>query len=399
MEEANKCSKGVNMKFIHAADVHLGNTFTGLSKQMPANLKKLVEESTIMAFQNMIRNAIEEQIDFILLPGDFYNVTKSGPAIQNIVTESFSLLKKNQIGVFLSFGNHDFEVDKQKHLPWPDNVQIFEQNVETKEIILNSGEKIAITGFSYQTPRQNNSVIDKFPKKRLNVDYHIGMYHGSIGNSGEPYAAFKIRDMLDKNYDYWALGHIHARQTLNEVPFIGYSGDLQGLNRKEVGEKGYYLVSPDKSQNLVPHFCKTSIILWQTLSINSLNDESAITEKIKSIKYDNKPVFMTILVDEVHNSVIKERIENGITLETLRKCTPEYIWIVKIIVKNTPLLVNHIDEKYWNQALENVMSEFNINDYLSEQVPITIREFFMTESGQQNLRESMQQLLSHHKEE
>ena len=57
----------------------------------------------------------------------------------------------------------------------------------------------------------------------------IGLYHGALGEDGQgDYAPFTLSDMQVKHYDYWALGHIHVRQTLQDKPFIGYSGSIQG---------------------------------------------------------------------------------------------------------------------------------------------------------------------------
>src|SRR5699024_2062609 len=46
----------------------------------------------------------------------------------------------------------------------------------------------------------------------------------------------------DKDYDYWALGHIHKRQELHESPPVIYPGNIQGRHRNELGTKGCYLV-------------------------------------------------------------------------------------------------------------------------------------------------------------
>src|SRR5699024_1227582 len=49
--------------------------------------------------------------------------------------------------------------------------------------------------------------------------------------------------LTEKNYDYWALGHIHKRTVLQETPPIIYPGNVQGRHRKELGEKGCVLVT------------------------------------------------------------------------------------------------------------------------------------------------------------
>lgn len=41
------------------------------------------------------------------------------------------------------------------------------------------------------------------------------------------YAPFTTAEIKDLNYNYFALGHIHLRQTLSEDPLIVYSGNLR----------------------------------------------------------------------------------------------------------------------------------------------------------------------------
>ena len=52
-----------------------------------------------------------------------------------------------------------------------------------------------------------------------------------------------LTDLAEAAMDYWALGHIHKSQVLSEEPLVVYSGNPQGLHRKEIGPQGCYLVS------------------------------------------------------------------------------------------------------------------------------------------------------------
>lgn len=386
------------MKFIHAADIHLGNPFIGLDQTLPAHLKKVVQESTLTAFIALINAAISEKVDFLIIAGDLYNATKTSPKIQEVVHHEFFRLDEVDIPVYLSFGNHDFEADKQNHLPWTTNVHIFNQNVETQYLTLTSGEKIALTGFSYQTQRQTKKVIDEFPIKNQEVDYHIGVYHGAVGNNGDPYAPFNVTDMNMKNYDYWALGHIHNRQVLNTVPFIGYSGDLQGLNRKETGEKGYYLVN-SVNHVLVPDFHDVSIIVWQNISLSDVNDERDLMAQIMRFE-TKKTTFLSVNLSSEINEALYQRIANGITLDKIREQLPPNLWIVRLTVSPdgaTILAEDNIDQRYWQEALEQVFSDFNVSDYLSNQAPLFVREYFTSDEGKQLLRENMQRLIQDRK--
>lgn len=384
------------MKFIHAGDIHLGNPFIGLDAQLPDNLKQLVQQSTHQAFMKMINDALTEKVDLLLLPGDFYSASESSPRLQELVQSAFLKLNQAGIQVFLSLGNHDFEANTSQHLPWPENVYIFDQHVETTYHTTASGEKIAVTGFSYQSQRQMTPVIDEFPTRDLGVDYHLGMYHGAVGVTGEPYAPFKVTDMLEKGYDYWALGHIHVRQTLNTRPFIGYSGSIQGLNRKEVGPKGYYIV--DAANQLRPIFREAETILWDKLQLESVKNEDDLQEMINHYRTGTqKNTFLSVELLNVQDQVLRARIDSGIVLEKIREHLPEQVWLVRLTIRDTELRAfpkDTIDQAYWLRALEDILTEFRVDDYLSDQVPLVLREYFMTHEGKELLKQKMVQQLN-----
>lgn len=384
------------MKFIHAGDIHLGNPFIGLDAQLPDNLKQLVQQSTHQAFMKMINDALTEKVDLLLLPGDFYSTSESSPRLQELVQSAFLKLNQAGIQVFLSLGNHDFEANTSQHLPWPENVYIFDQHVETTYHTTASGEKIAVTGFSYQSQRQMTPVIDEFPTRDQAVDYHLGMYHGAVGVTGEPYAPFKVTDMLEKGYDYWALGHIHVRQTLNTRPFIGYSGSIQGLNRKEVGPKGYYIV--DAANQLRPIFREAETILWDKLQLESVKNEDDLQEMINHYRTGTqKNTFLSVELLNVQDQVLRARIDSGIVLEKIREHLPEQVWVVHLTIRDTELRAfpkDTIDQAYWLRALEDILTEFRVDDYLSDQVPLVLREYFMTHEGKELLKQKMVQQLN-----
>lgn len=382
------------MKFIHAADSHLGNPFKGLDRELPAALKQLVQASTMHAFEKMITQALTAQVDFLVIAGDLYSATENSPKVQVFVHQQFERLNQANIPVYLSFGNHDFEADQHAHLPWPANVHVFSQDVATQRFTLTSGERVALTGFSYQTPRQMQPVLTDFPVKSTTDDYHIGLYHGALGKAGDPYAPFTVQGLLTKRYDYWALGHIHVRQTLHEQPFIGYSGNLQGLNRKETGEKGYYLVTATQGK-LVPVFQPSTVIRWEELVFtDSLNEDELLAQLAE--RDDQTPVFLTIQFTGQLDPAVIERLTSGVMLAKIRANLPANQWVVKLERRQaatTMLAADQIDQQFWHDALAQVLDDFDMGAHLPAQVPNVVREYYLSAAGKQALRDKMQQLL------
>ena len=70
------------------------------------------------------------------------------------------------------------------------------------------------------------------------------MLHGTYSKSNikQRYTEFMLEDLNHKLYHYWALGHIHQRQELSDMPPIHYSGNIQGRHFGELGTKGCLLV-------------------------------------------------------------------------------------------------------------------------------------------------------------
>ena len=62
------------MKFIHAADIHLDSPLTGLSAYSDAPVEML-RNATREAFTNLVTEAIEQEVDFMVIAGDLYDGT------------------------------------------------------------------------------------------------------------------------------------------------------------------------------------------------------------------------------------------------------------------------------------------------------------------------------------
>jgi DNA repair exonuclease SbcCD nuclease subunit len=74
--------------------------------------------------------------------------------------------------------------------------------------------------------------------------FNIGLLHTSAeGRRGHvDYAPTSRRTLRRHGYDYWALGHVHAREVIAKEPWIVFPGNLQGRNPRETGAKGATLV-------------------------------------------------------------------------------------------------------------------------------------------------------------
>jgi DNA repair exonuclease SbcCD nuclease subunit len=74
---------------------------------------------------------------------------------------------------------------------------------------------------------------------------NVGLVHTSAeGRAGhDPYAPCTLGQLYDLGYDYWALGHVHAREVHARGAFVVFPGNLQGRSPREPGPKGATVVT------------------------------------------------------------------------------------------------------------------------------------------------------------
>ena len=256
------------IRFIHCADIHLGSPFTGL-QQKNSTIASQAIEATKKAFLTLIETAIEYHVDFVLISGDIFDSGQQHIQEKIFLKEQFQRLAQEGIYTCLIHGNHDYGRFTEE---WNSNwVRVFHEEVSTEILKISSGESVAISGFSYETRWITESMALQFPVRNALVDYHIGMYHGQTcitSDSSGAYAPFKVGDLEKLHYDYWALGHIHKAMDLDSDGRIAYSGTIQGRSFKEVGEKGFYLVTLDKTLSMDRKFVTCNSVEWMTMAFD-----------------------------------------------------------------------------------------------------------------------------------
>jgi exonuclease SbcD len=256
-----------SLRFIHCADLHLDRPFEGL-QEVPAALFERIRESTFRSFKRIIDAAIEHQVDCMVIAGDLYDGERRSLRAQVRFRDEIERLGSRGIQVYVIHGNHDHLGGDWVRLDWPDHVHFFGSEVEALPFEKN-GETLAhLYGFSYP----ERAVVEDMSKHYVKKDgapFHIGILHGYHGASGEHdrYAPFSISEFVGKDFDYWALGHIHKKQLLHEDPPVLYPGNIQGLSKKESGEKGCFLVKLDDDTTDLS-FIPTADVEWKMIELD-----------------------------------------------------------------------------------------------------------------------------------
>jgi DNA repair exonuclease SbcCD nuclease subunit len=229
---------GCDFSFIHAADLHLGSRLKHLSDTDP-ELRTRIYESIFESFSRIVDAGIR-QSDFMVISGDLYDEAFMTPR-----TKHRFCLEAERYGkpVFIVRGNHDFGDSWEDTIPYPKNVILLPAEPRTMRMSIR-GRNVDVTGASYTEWHTTENLAKKL---RGSPDaYTVAVLHCSlkeIADSGD-YAPCSVNDLMGRNIDYWALGHIHKRTVVREQkPAVVYPGNIQGRHTGESGEKGCYLVS------------------------------------------------------------------------------------------------------------------------------------------------------------
>ena len=276
------------MKFMHLADAHLDSPFQGLSF-LPSNEFKNIKQSTQKSFTKAIDTALDRNVDLVLIAGDTFDSAHPSPQSQLFFSREIQRLTDKKIQVVMILGNHDYLNPDEMLLPQTPYFKLLGSNEEVEEFESKTKEDFPYTvvGFSYQHNHIETDKISEFPKKGDN--FTIGLMHAgtkTTTNYQNVYAPFTTAEIKDLNYNYFALGHIHLRQTLSKDPLIVYSGNLQGRHINEQGSKGVYIGIVDETTKKVSlDFIETAPIIWQmvTLTLDQEISQNDLTRQIVEV--------------------------------------------------------------------------------------------------------------------
>ncbi|EAU40482.1 Putative exonuclease [Fulvimarina pelagi HTCC2506] len=227
--------------FIHAADLHLGSPFQSLAVKDAAIAARFAQ-ATRGAFTKLVNQAIDRQVDFLVIAGDVYDGEWKDNSVGLFFNREVARLAKANIQVVFLRGNHDAESVVTKSVPLPDSVQQFPTNKAATIRFDHLDVALHGQGFAERAAQENLALAYPAPIAGL---FNIGVLHTSL--TGRPphdvYAPCSAEDLRNRGYDYWALGHVHEFEIVSEDPHIVFPGNLQGRSIRETGAKGAVLVS------------------------------------------------------------------------------------------------------------------------------------------------------------
>lgn len=267
-------------KFVHCADLHLDSPLRGLSQRDDAPVEA-IRSATRRALENLVDLSLQEQARFVVISGDVYDGDWQDYNTGLFFSRCMARLNDVGIPVYLISGNHDAASSITRMLVLPPNVTSF--SVDHAESYTIEDLRVAIHGQGFAQREVRENLALNYPEP-LPGYLNIGLLHSSVqGQEGhESYAPCRLDELVQKGYDYWALGHIHQRQVLNAEPYIVYPGNIQGRHIRETGNKGCTLVTIDHGRVQHVEHRDLDVIRWATVAVD-LTDAKSEGELVTAV--------------------------------------------------------------------------------------------------------------------
>ena len=332
-------------KFLHAADLHLDSPLLGLATKS-AHYAARVDRASRDAFERLIALAVEEGCSFIVLAGDIFDGDLRNFETGLFFMDQMRRLEEAGIQAFLILGNHDAENRFAAKLSMSANVHVF--GSRRAEAIAINALQVTVHGRSFPQRDVTENIARDYPAA-VAGHFNIGVLHTACQGSESyhaPYAPCTVEQLVNHGYDYWALGHVHARAVLSTDPHIVYPGNLQGRSPRETGPKGATVVtvSDGRVTELTHHDLDT--VRWATLSVDAtgIDTRTGLFDRIRETIEQASAVagdralavrLRIVGVSSQHHHLVIDpqslRDDVGALLATLASD----IWLEKLVVATT----------------------------------------------------------------
>ncbi len=180
-------------------------------------------------------------------------------------------LQRAGVRVVMIRGNHDAE--NQMELRLAAGIHLLSS--DQPESIAFDDLGVVVHGQSYPRRDVRHNLVAAYPEAIVGR-VNIGLLHTAVdgfGGTHERYAPCTVADLIARNYDYWALGHVHERTEIAKTPWIVYPGNLQARHVNEAGSKGATLVTVTGGRITDVKALPFDVVRWTRLPIDISNCE------------------------------------------------------------------------------------------------------------------------------
>lgn len=293
------------MKFVHAADLHLDSPLAGLSKYEGAPVEQ-IRGATRRALENLVKLCLAEGAELLVIAGDLYDGDWRDYSTGLFFHKQMAALRAGNVRVVWIRGNHDAASKLTAHLQLPGNVRELSHKKPESFVLDDLG--IAVHGQSFETRDVSHDLSRRYPEPKRDL-FNIGLLHTALeGREGHAsYAPCKLSALVDLGYDYFALGHVHAREVLSDEPWVVFPGNLQGRHARETGAKGATLVTVEDQRVRSVEHRPLDVVRWH-LAEADVSSERSLDGVLERVR---ESLNRAVVASEGRLSAIRVRIHGA----------------------------------------------------------------------------------------
>lgn len=296
------------VRFLHIADIHLGcRQYHSKERQRDFYLAL---DSVISRYALPLEEGGENQVDFVIIPGDLFDQRNLQPITLSRATDVLSRLQDAGIPVLASEGNHDAARRHEPNEPnWynflcSEGFLIYLQDyIEEGDVIFEPWSDDDRAGGYYDFPNgvrvvgtqwygaQAHAMIERIQASLSTLPpsrFTILMFHGGLTDYVNTLSAgvdYEQLLPLREVVDYLALGHIHKRY--ERQGWVFNPGSLEACKIQEYfDENGAYRITLHEdgcldTEHLTDYFRRPFI--WLELSCELLNTPDEVEAAIREL--------------------------------------------------------------------------------------------------------------------
>ncbi len=273
------------LKFVHAADLHLDSPFHGIGSEAPDYVVDTLRRATFDAYENIVELCLRERGDALLVAGDIYDGADRSLRAQLKFVEGLGKLDEAGVRSFVCHGNHDPLDGWEARLALPPGCVRFGPAVTGEPVFPDDPGRATVYGISYPRREVRENLAPQFAEVGADHGFGIGLLHANVGGNPahDSYAPCSVADLAAIGLDYWALGHVHTRQTLSPArPTVVYPGNPQGRHPLETGARGVYLVEVNDYGGVTLDFRPADAVRWASMEadIAGLDTEQELLDAV-----------------------------------------------------------------------------------------------------------------------
>lgn len=262
------------LKLLAVGDLHLGRQPGSLPEDL-RDRNAARAHGPAEALARLVRRAIDEQVDAVLLAGDLVEDEHDFFEAYRDLHQAVSNLSAAGIRVIGVAGNHDVQVLPRLADELPD-FHLLGRKGQWEAVTLtgDDGTEVLLHGWSFPHPEVRHSPLAGktfAPDHRL----QLGLLHCDRDQSGSYHGPVTSAELNNAGLDAWLLGHIHKPDLLSEASPSGYLGSVTALRRSETGARGpwLYRLSGTAIESLEQWLLAP--LRWETLAVDLTGLEQA----------------------------------------------------------------------------------------------------------------------------